>query len=65
MTVEYSRLGKPVVSKTYQHAIYTTIGNASPPPGIPSVTLIEAPSLVAEDMLLHFVKDLETEDDSK
>lgn len=61
MTVEYSRPGKPVLTKTYQHAIYTTIGNATPPPGITPVTMLEAPSLVAEDMLLHFVKDLETE----
>ena len=61
MTVEYSRPGKPVITKTYQHAIYTTIGNASPPPGITPVSLSEAPSLVAEDMLLHFVKDLQAE----
>jgi hypothetical protein len=61
MTVEYSRPGRPTLKRTYQHAIYTTIGNASPPPGIAPVTLMEATSLVAEDMLLHFVKDLQAE----
>jgi hypothetical protein len=59
MTVEYSQPGQPTLTKTYQHAIYTTIGNATPPPGIEPVSLAEAPSLVAEDMLLHFVKDLQ------
>ncbi len=63
MTVEYDRPGKAAFHKTYQHAIYTTIGNASPPPGIAPVTLLEAPSLVAEQMLLHFVKDLMAEGD--
>ena len=63
MTVEYSRPGKHTIKKAYQHAIYTTIGNASPPPGITPVSLSEAPSLVAEDMLLHFVKDLQDEGD--
>lgn len=59
MTVEYSQPGQPTLTRTYQHAIYTTIGNATPPPGIEPVSLAEAPSLVAEDMLLHFVKDLQ------
>jgi hypothetical protein len=59
MTVEYSLPGQPTLTRTYQHAIYTTIGNATPPPGIEPVSLAEAPSLVAEDMLLHFVKDLQ------
>ena len=59
MTVDYQDKQGLSLAKTYQHAIYTTIGNASPPPGISPVTISEAPSLVAEDMLLHFLKDLE------
>jgi hypothetical protein len=60
MTVEYRDSSGRVMTKTYQHAIYTAIGNATPPPGISPVTLAEAPALVAEDMLLHFLKDLNT-----
>jgi hypothetical protein len=59
MTVEYVAEGSPTFTGTYQHAIYTTIGNAKPPPGIDPITLSEAPSFVAEDMLLHFLKELE------
>jgi hypothetical protein len=47
---------------TYQHAIYTTIGNASAPQGITPVTLAEAPGFVAEDMMLHFLKELQEQD---
>lgn len=59
VTVEYKDPSGRKFSQTYQHAIHSTIGRTAPPAGMSAVTVAEAPSLVAEDLLLRFVKDLQ------
>ena len=64
MTVDYTSEGGLRFNGSYQHAIYTTVGNASPPKGISPVTMAEAPGFVAEDMVLHFLRELQDQDGS-
>jgi hypothetical protein len=46
---------------SYQDAIYTTIGNASPPVAANPTTPTLAFEKVIEDVTLNFVKDLQSE----
>jgi hypothetical protein len=59
MTAQYTRKGGDVFESTHRHAIHSFLGNAKPPAGISLMPLADAPPLVAEDMVLHFLKELE------
>jgi hypothetical protein len=45
--------------RKYQHAILSTIGNASGPPGLTPVALATAFNQVVDDMVLNFLKDMQ------
>ena len=54
-------LSGSVIEKKYQHAIISTVGNASGPPGLPAVPLATAINQVVDDVVLNFLKDMQTE----
>lgn len=60
MTARLTR-GDSVLERKYQHVIYTTVGNASGPPGSPAVPLGTAFNQVIDDMVLNFLKDMQSE----
>jgi hypothetical protein len=45
----------------YQHAIMTTVGNASGPPGVTAVGLASALDQVIDDVVLNFLKDTQAD----
>jgi hypothetical protein len=54
--------GNTVIRKSgYKHAIHTTVGNASGPTGVKSVSLGVAFSIVIEQLVLNALKDIEEE----
>lgn len=53
--------GDSVTERKYHHVIYTTVGNASGPPGVQAVPLGTAFNQVIDDMLLNFIKDVQAE----
>lgn len=62
MTAEYTPAnGKPLVSKTYEHAIHSTVGVHSAPAGLEPVAMEVAFDQIIEDMLLNFLRDLQKE----
>jgi len=58
-TATYTVPGKPPVTKTYQHALHTTVGNKKGPPGLKPLSTQEAFDQVVEDLVLHLLRDLE------
>jgi hypothetical protein len=60
MNVEFHDASGQIFSKRYEHAIYTTVGNSTPPPGLAPLGLGEALAAVSDDLVLHFIKDLQT-----
>jgi len=58
-TATYTAPGKPPVTKTYQHALHTTVGNKQGPPGLKAMSTNEAFDQVVEDLVLHLLRDLE------
>ena len=58
-TATYTAPGKPPVTKTYQHALHTTVGNKQGPPGLKPMSTNEAFDQVVEDLVLHLLRDLE------
>ncbi len=57
----YATPGKEPVTKTYQHALHTTIGNKQGPPGLKPMSTQEAFDQVVEDLVLHLLQDLQKE----
>lgn len=53
--------GKHALRKTYAHAIYSTVGNASGPPGLQPHPMDEAFGIVLEQLLLNLLRDLSAE----
>lgn len=57
--------GDKVIRKTgYRHALYSTIGNASGPPGLTPTTPAEGFSKIVEQLMLNALKDIEKESGS-
>lgn len=48
-----------IVTKRYQHAILSTVGNASGPPGMTSVNFATAVNQVIDDLVLNSLKDFQ------
>ena len=59
MTVRLTQ-GSVVTERVYQHAIQSTVGNASPPPGMTAVSLSTAINQVIDDLVLNSLKDLQS-----
>lgn len=57
----YMPNGGKEITKTYTHAIHTTIGNKKGPEGLQSMTPTEAFDRVVEEVVLKFVSDLKTD----
>lgn len=57
----YTAPGKEPVTKTYQHALHTTIGNKQGPPGLKPMSTQEAFDQVVEELVLHLLQDLQKE----
>lgn len=54
--------GKVFRKSGYKHAIHTTVGNSSGPPGVvASASLSEAFNTVVEELMLNALKDIENE----
>jgi hypothetical protein len=58
VTVRLTQVGG-VTEQKYQHAILSTVGNASGPPGLTAVPLAMAVNQVADDIVLNFLKDMQ------
>jgi hypothetical protein len=48
-----------VTERKYQHAIISTVGNASAPPGLTPVAPATAVNQVVDDVVLNFLKDMQ------
>ena len=59
MTAIYTPVGGSPVTKTYKHAIHSTVGLHSAPKGMEPVPIADAFDQVVEDMLLNFLRDLQ------
>jgi hypothetical protein len=59
MDVELSMNGRISRRSDYKHAIHTTVGNASGPPGVEPLSTSAALAKALEQMLLNFLKDLQ------
>ena len=59
MQAEFRLEGRTVREDSYQHAIHTTIGNKSGPPGLEPKSTMEAFDDVLEDLILRFIDDIE------
>jgi hypothetical protein len=59
VSVRLTQMGV-VTEKNYQHAILSTVGNASAPPGLTAVPLPMAVNQVADDIVLNFLKDTQS-----
>lgn len=51
----------PSVTKTYRHALYTTVGNKAGPKGLPAMSMQGAFYRVVEDLVDNFLRDLQVE----
>lgn len=60
VTIEF-RQGGELITKRYDHAIHTTIGNKPPPVQGPAISPANAFSGVVEDVILQFLKDMQQE----
>jgi hypothetical protein len=58
MTVRLTQ-GTTITERAYSHAILSTIGNASGPPGLTPVSLGAAFNQVVDDLVLNAIKDLQ------
>jgi hypothetical protein len=61
MTATYTAPAGTPATKTYKHAIHTTVGLKSAPAGMERVPLQVAFDQVVEDMLLNFLRDMQKE----
>jgi len=55
----YTAPGKEPVTKVYQHALHSTIGNKQGPPGLKAMSTQEAFDQVVEELVLHLLQDLQ------
>ena len=55
----YQPAGGEEKSFSYQHALHSTIGNATPPAGLTATTPADGFGRIVEDVMLNFVKDLQ------
>ena len=60
-TAVLERPGQPQLTRVYNHALYTTIGNHDGPAGLTPMTMGQAFDKVVEDLVLHLVLDLQKE----
>jgi hypothetical protein len=58
MTVRLTQ-GTTITERVYSHAIHSTVGNASGPPGLTPVSLGAAFNQVIDDLVLNALKDLQ------
>ena len=61
MTVVYSPPGDTPKTKKYKHAVHTIVGAQSKPKGMEPVPRADAFDQVVEEMLLSFLRDLQSE----
>lgn len=61
MEAVYQVPSKPEIKKSYKHAIHSTIGNASGPPGLVGMPPQDAFDKVMEGLLLNLMSDLSKE----
>ena len=62
-TATFRAVGKPAVTKTYRHAIHSTIGNAEGPPGLVAEESLRAAfNKVVEGLVLNLLLDLQKEE---
>jgi len=59
MTATYLKPGAGPVTRTYEHAIHSTIGNKRGPEGLQAVPLNEAWAAVSEQLLMNLLRDLQ------
>ena len=60
ITIEFKR-GDTVISKRFDHAIHTTVGNKAPTvKGVEPTSLANAFSGVMEDVILQFIKEMQS-----
>jgi hypothetical protein len=59
MKAEFTLRGAKIKEGTYQHAIHTTIGNKSGPPGLAPKLPMEAFDDVLENLILRLIIDIE------
>lgn len=59
--VTYSDHNGVVLTKSYQHALHTTIGNkASPFPGLEPTSMGDAFSIIIDEVLLNFIVEMQS-----
>jgi hypothetical protein len=56
-----SEPGRPAASRSFKHAIHSTIGNAAGPPGLQPMTTQEAINRVVDELVRRLVHDLARE----
>ena len=61
MSATFAAPGKPRVSKTYEHALHTTIGNKKGPEGLQPKSVKEAFEEVVDQLMLNLLRDLQKE----
>lgn len=62
-TATFRSVGRPAVTRTYRHAIHSTIGNAEGPPGlVAEESLRTAFDKVVEGLVLNLLLDLQKEE---
>jgi hypothetical protein len=61
MQVTAAIAGRTIAKSGYKHAIYTTVGLAKAPQGLPPLTAAKAIEKVVEELILNFLGDLQTE----
>lgn len=61
MTTVYTSASGGPITKTYKHALYSTIGSHPGQPGLKPMAPAEAFNHILEDMLLNLVRDLQKE----
>lgn len=62
-TATFRAVGKPAVTKTYRHAIHSTIGNAEGPPGLVAEESLRAAfDKVVEGLVLNLLLDLQKDE---
>jgi len=60
-TASYTAPGKAPVTKTYQHALHSTIGNKKGPEGLEPKSLNDAFAEVLEQLMLNLLRDLQND----
>lgn len=60
-TYQPSAGGQAAVTKHYEHAIYTTVGNKEGPAGLTPLSVGEAFNTVLNDLIIVFLRDLQKE----